>query len=149
MSASVQSLITVTSVQSPLTVSLMSQPTTLVVSVNRGERGDSGKSGGEFITRFSYGDSTPKLLNTPITGLVDRVLLGIKTPFNVPSTLSIGITNDPSLLQSAGQNLPTEVGQFETSPSVDLTNQQIILTITPGSGISQGSGFVIVEYSTP
>lgn len=32
-------------VQSPITVSLMSQPTTLVVSVNRGEKGDPGVGG--------------------------------------------------------------------------------------------------------
>lgn len=106
-------------------------------------------SAGEFLVRFSYGDSTPKLLNLPVTGLVDRILLGIETPFNAPSTLSIGTTANPSLLMAVDQNLPTEVGQFESSPSANLVNQQIILTITPGLGISQGSGFVIVEYSVP
>lgn len=105
--------------------------------------------GGEFIARFSYGDSTPKLLNIPITGLVDRVLIGIDVPFNSPSTLSIGTTANPSLLMSASQNAPTEVGQFESNPSVELINKQLILTITPGIGISQGSGFVVVEYSIP
>ena len=105
--------------------------------------------GGEFIARFSYGDSTPKILNIPITGLVDRVLIGIEVPFNVPSTLSIGTTASPSLLMAIGQNAPTEVGQFESNPSVALTSQHVILTITPGAGISQGSGFVIVEYSVP
>ena len=105
--------------------------------------------GGEFIVRFSFGDSTPKLLSVPITGLVDRVLIGIDTPFNVPSTLSIGTAANPSLLMAIGQNAPTEVGQFESNPSVDLINKQLILTITPGSGISQGSGFVVVEYSIP
>ena len=105
--------------------------------------------GGEFIVRFGYGDSTPKILNVPITGLVDRVLIGIDVPFNVPSTLSIGTNANPSLLMSIGQNAPTEVGQFESTPSVELINQHIILTIAPGSGISQGSGFVIVEYSIP
>lgn len=105
--------------------------------------------GGEFIVRFGYGDSTPKILNVPITGLVDRVLIGIDVPFNVPSTLSIGTTANPSLLMAIGQNAPTEVGQFESTPSVELINQHIILTIAPGSGISQGSGFVIIEYSIP
>ena len=104
--------------------------------------------GGEFIVRFSYGDSTPKLLNVPITGLVDRVLIGIDVPFNVPSTLSIGTTANPSSLMAVGQNAPTEVGQFESNPSVELINQNAILTITPGPGNSQGSGFVIIEYST-
>ena len=112
-------------------------------------QGSSITGGGEFISRFSYGDSTPKMLNMPITGLVDRVLVGIEIPFNVPSTLSIGTTINPSLLMAVGQNAPTEVGQFESNPSVDLINKQIILTITPGLGVSQGSGFVVVEYSIP
>lgn len=105
--------------------------------------------GGEFIARFSYGDSTPKILNIPITGLVDRVLLGIEVPFNAPSTLSIGTNDNASLLMSVGQNAPTEVGQFESNPSISLINKHVILTITPGPGISQGSGFVIIEYSIP
>ena len=133
---------------SPMLITVNESPQ--ILTVFRGERGDPGVGANEFITRFSYGDSTPKLLNIPITGLVDRVVIGIDIPFNTPSTLSIGTSSNPSLLMSVGQNLPTEIGQFESNPSANLVNQQIILTITnPDPGISQGSGFVIVEYSVP
>lgn len=113
--------------------------------INVGTSGASGK----FLSRFSHGDSTPKLLSLPITGLIHRVLIGIEIPFDTPSTLSIGTVGNPSLLMTIGQNLPAETGQFESSPNENLVNQQIILAIAPGLGISQGSGFVIVEYSVP
>lgn len=67
------------------TVTVSAMPAVVVVGGVVG--GGGGGGSGEFIAWFSYGDSTPKLLNAPITGLVDRVLVGIEIPFNAPSTL--------------------------------------------------------------
>ena len=51
-------------VQSPITVSLMSQPTTFVVSVNRGEKGDKGDAGGTGgigVAAYTHTQSTLSL----------------------------------------------------------------------------------------
>ena len=51
-------------VQSPITVSVMSQPTTLVVSVNRGEKGDKGDAGGvggTGVAAYTHTQSTLSL----------------------------------------------------------------------------------------
>ena len=44
--------------QSPITVSVTSQPTTLVVSVNRGERGDKGDKGDAGLAAYTHTQST-------------------------------------------------------------------------------------------
>ena len=47
--------------QSPITVSVTSQPTTLVVSVNRGERGDKGDKGDAGLAAYTHTQSTLSL----------------------------------------------------------------------------------------
>ena len=121
-----------------------------VVSV--GEAGPAGLDGlngaGQVSERFAFGDATPKVITIAIGGkLVTTVTIIITQPFNGASpALTVGSAGAPDGLMQADQNDPTFEGEYEANPGVQYgIDTQILLTITPGMGASQGAGLVVIE----
>lgn len=113
-----------------------------------GEDGEDGEDGVGVELKgipFSFGDATPKFL-----GLYDNIIVSVRIVILVPfdgvnPQLEVYATGYPTLME-AGQNDPTTVSAYESSPGVELfSDTNIYLAITPGVGCSQGSGAVFIR----
>lgn len=119
------------------------------VIVTLGEQGPPGRdgtNGGDTVqVSFSYGDATPAIITTAIAGkIIYRVAVHISVPFDgAGASLTIGDALVTYRLASAIEIDPTIVGSSETSPAYAYgVDTQILLSIDPGAGASQGSGLV-------
>lgn len=160
-------------VQPPATLVLQQDVTNAQVTVEstrtlevvtagpQGPRGDDGADGaagangdGQYpAVEFAFGDATPATIltvNPASAAEIALVQLEIEEAFDgVGAQIQIGVAGDADLLMAADQNLPGEVAVFETSPRVRLAGgAQVVLTITPGAGASQGRGKIIIQ-ATP
>ncbi|MBD1995164.1 hypothetical protein H6G00_00790 [Leptolyngbya sp. FACHB-541] len=138
-----------TVVVKPVTVNaVVSQPSQVTaVRVNAGLPGRSGSGGGSIKIPFSWGDASPKAVyEVEGNGTVFRASIVIQTPFDgVGASLRLGDGEVGDRLIRADQNLPSQAGEYATSPGITyMTSTFILLEITPGEG-NQGSGFVLLE----
>ncbi len=102
-----------------------------------------------YTMTFSYGDVSPELITTIPSGmLIFNVEIIIKTTFNGTSpVLTIGDAANYSSLMNNTQNDPTTTGTYESTPSFAYgSNTPIYISITPGSGTTQGNGYITVRY---
>jgi len=122
-----------------------------IVVVSLGEQGPQGPAGadGNFIeVAFAYGDASPAVIATALAGkAVFQVGLHILVPFDGGAPeLTIGDASNPDRLMAAHENDPTQVGSNTTAPAyVYGEDTELILTIVPGAGASQGSGLVTLS----
>jgi hypothetical protein len=99
---------------------------------------------------FAFGDASPKpIASISAGGAIFTVQLIITTPFNgVGAALAIGDATQPDRLMASSRNSPVVVAEYETNPGwVATQDTQILLTITPGAGCTQGSGFILLEIN--
>lgn len=97
---------------------------------------------------FAYGDASPAQIYTLTKrSMVISCSLYIRTAFDgAGAALKVGTPSAPEALLPAGFNDPNSLGQYENSPDLELpAGSQITLTITPGTGASQGNGVVVIE----
>lgn len=105
-------------------------------------------SSGQIKVPFSWGDSTPKLIATvPANTTVFTSIISVTETFNgVGTGLRLGDANDLTrFLDLPSQGL---IEGYETESNVTFTytqSTQLLLSITPGVGATQGRGFVIIE----
>ena len=95
---------------------------------------------------FSFGDASPAVvLSISAAQYIAAASIVINVPFNgAGAALSLGIVGAPQLLIAAAQVDPASAYEYETNPNVSV-GSNIILTITPGAGATQGSGVVLLE----
>jgi len=106
--------------------------------------------GGTARIPFAFGDASPKPIASVLAGkAIFTVQLIITTPFNgTGAALMIGDAAQPDRLMASSRNSPAFVAEYETNPGwVATQDTQILLTITPGAGCTQGSGFILLEIS--
>jgi hypothetical protein len=126
---------------------IISSPDNLaVVRVGGTYRINSG--GSQIAYPFSWGDATPA--NVAMVAPNKRlftVSIVITAAFDgINASLTIGDDGDNSRLMTVDENDPLVVGEYETNPGYAYgTSTQIKLYITPGSGASQGAGFVLLD----
>jgi hypothetical protein len=96
---------------------------------------------------FSYGDANPKFIHTirPAETLFASAIV-IETPFNGETpALRLGDTEQIDRLIRSNQVNAVEPGTYQTNPGLTLTQStNINLTILPGTGCTEGSGFVLL-----
>lgn len=98
---------------------------------------------------FNWGDATPKLLFTLTKNkVVSEVVLHISEAFDgVGSKLQVGDASVKGRLMNESENLPWVTGSYMTHPNHTYTQDTgILLTITPGTGNTQGKGIVEIKY---
>jgi hypothetical protein len=98
---------------------------------------------------FAWGDASPKLLFTITSNrIVSEVVLHVLTRFDGLGTkLQIGDATLKTRLMSELENLPGVEGSYMTHPNYSYSqNSGILLTITPGTGNTQGNGIVEIKY---
>ena len=111
--------------------------------------GDLQKLDGLDYFSFNWGDATPKLLFTLTKDrIVSEVVLHILESFDAAgSKLQVGDSSVQGRLMNELENLPGVVGSYMTHPNHSYTQDTgILLTITPGTGNTQGKGIVEIKY---
>lgn len=97
----------------------------------------------------AYGDATPAILGTvPANHTILGVEIAIVTPFDgAGAALAVGIAGAIDGLMATNQNDPTSAATYGTRPTVTYgVEKQIILSITPGAGATQGEAIVSITY---
>lgn len=97
---------------------------------------------------FAYGDASPsRLFTLPAGKTVFTVIVVIQQRFNgTGATLKVGDAVDDDRLMATNQNDPTVIAEYETNPGYTYsTPTDLLLTINPGSGATNGSGYVLIE----
>lgn len=116
----------------------------------QGPAGAAGASGAGLLSpiNFAYGDASPAAVLTLGTDSeIAAVSLQVEEAFNgTGASVSFGVAGDPESLFPAAFVALSSTGIFQFSPRVEYAaGTQLILTITPGSGASQGRGQIIVS----
>lgn len=117
----------------------------------KGDPGDSSTATNRAIVPFAFGDASPVPIFTPAvncTGILMRLVINV--PFNgAGATLTLGTAAQPNALLPADHNDPTNVGGYEVAPDAALVaGVPIVLTIIPGTGATQGAGFIVFDAIT-
>lgn len=100
------------------------------------------------VVPFAFGDASPAPVFTAPAGCTNMLArLVIDTPFNgVGASLKLGTSANPEALIAAAHNDPAQVAGYESAPDVALASgDEIVLTITPGTGATQGAGRIIFD----
>ena len=116
----------------------------------RGNIGPIGPSAAGLIPPidFAYGDASPAtVLTLGVDSEIVAVSLQVEEAFNgTGASVSFGVAGDPESLFPAAFVDLSSTGIFQFSPRVEYAaGTQLLLTITPGSGASQGRGQIIVS----
>lgn len=98
---------------------------------------------------FSYGDAPSAVWAPSVPGLLNYARLSIDTVFDgVGPTIKVGTFAAPQSVLPAAYNDPTQIGDYENTPDVPLAaGQPVYLAITPGSAATQGSGFLLIQFT--
>jgi len=98
---------------------------------------------------FSYSDSSPKLIfPIPSGARIVFVQIQITTVFNdAAATLTIGDAGDTDRLMQADQNVPNELGEYESHIGYQyVSSTNVNLIINKGTS-TQGAGVVVIAYN--
>lgn len=123
---------------------------TAEIIIGVGKQGPPGVSGVQPMStaNFAYGDATPAAIVTvPAGKRVYALRLFVEVPFDgMGASLSIGSSGNPEELMAAAENNLLEAGVYLVYPDKKYAGATpILLTITPGSGASAGSGQVQID----
>ncbi|MBD1995297.1 hypothetical protein H6G00_01460 [Leptolyngbya sp. FACHB-541] len=97
---------------------------------------------------FSYGDASPKTIYVAGAGqTIVTANVIIQVPFNgLNCALELGDAEMSDRLMRSDQVVPEFPAEYETNPGYTYSQSTpILLSIYPGLGCSQGSGFVLIE----
>lgn len=115
----------------------------------RGPQGIPGVSGdGSYpAVEFAYGDASGVIISLVSNCEIMLVSLQIEEAFNgAGASIVVGTSGEPDLLMPADYNDPGAIGTYDVTPREELpVNTQIYLTITPGTGATQGRGQLVLQ----
>jgi hypothetical protein len=142
----VEQAVDVVEIRSTGTVLVEQAQTIVVAAGSQGPAGPPGAAGAPAIEmNFAFGDASPAVITLAEAGkVIYNVNLHITVPFDgAGASLTVGDAAEPDRFMKAYENDPTQVGSNETNPAYQYgVGTQVILTIMPGGGASQGAGLV-------
>lgn len=109
------------------------------------------RSNAETVVRvpFLFSDASPKVIHVLKAGqLLDRAAVGITTAFDgAGAALQLGDVGSPNLIFATGEIDPTVAHDTFDNQGlfVDVVDQTLRLTITPGGGATAGAGVVLLK----
>lgn len=115
----------------------------------RGATGATGPAGTPHIeVPFAFGDATPAQVCLAGAGkTIFSIMLVVFEPFNgTDPALTIGDAADPDRLMTAADNDPATAATYQTHPGYAYPGDtNVLLSISPGAGTTQGSGLIYIE----
>lgn len=84
----------------------------------------------------------------PLNAVVLRSRVNITTAYTAGTTITVGNSTSPTLLQTTTDNLATAVGVYEV-PQETLWTLTAPVVVTLAGTPTTGQGFVVVEYTLP
>lgn len=130
-------------------VDVVRRDTTVKTGGGMGVQGPKGEPGGTIpAMHFSFGDAAHAVWTPDSPGLLTYVRLIIDTPFDgVDAAIVVGTAAQPDAAMPAGYSDPAAMQEFENTPDIHLgAGEGVHLSITPGSGATQGAGRLILQY---
>lgn len=106
------------------------------------------RSGVQVRIPFDYLDPTPKQIHLA-TGTVFTAQIALLSPFDgdTPTVLNLGDSESPDRLIANARFQPNQAIEYETNPGYTYyTPTQLILSIALGANVSQGSGYILLEF---
>ena len=115
----------------------------IVDVVQKGDKGDKGDSAIGAVVNFSWGDATPRLIATAITGSTLFALeLHLQTAFNTASSLFIADENGNIIFEMSDLSV---AAVYEIAPSLTfLSDTDLFLHLETGNGTTQGAGIFLI-----
>lgn len=98
---------------------------------------------------FAFGDVSPvNVFQAEANQLIEEIQILILETFNgIGAFLKVGDAIQDDRLFTANQNYPSVSATYVVTPNYSYGSlTQILLTIDPGSGATQGSGLLLVKY---
>jgi hypothetical protein len=116
----------------------------------QGARGLQGYSGAGLIPpiAFAWGDAAGSVYAPTETGTLATVRVVVTVPFDGNGAqLMLGTAGTPDAALAAADNDLSVAGEYEVTSDLNLAMaEDLILTITPGFGASQGAGFLFLSF---
>jgi hypothetical protein len=123
-----------------------------VTVTTAGPQGPPGQNGDTIAPiSFAFGDATPAVVHTTtVAGTFTTVRVIFDTGFNgTGATIALGTVASPQALLATNQNDPSAIAasEYEVTPDLHVSaGTAIRLSITPGSGASQGAGRILLTF---
>ena len=128
---------------------LRPQPTKVINSITKGPKGDKGEPGGSVpAIDFSFGDAPTVVFTAPAAGNVVYARVIVETVFNgTDPQFQLGTVATPDLIVQADQvNLGAGYEYEVTMDEHVAAGTQLLITLTPGAGATQGTGVLILQF---
>jgi hypothetical protein len=117
------------------------------VELQQGPKGETGSSGPGTAMElpFSWGDAFPVVVSQMMAGeTIYKVEVIVKTPFDTPSSLSLGDALDNESLVPVACTDLTAACTYQYTPGVYFsTGKQINAYLTLGGGNATGDGLIL------
>ena len=113
--------------------------------------GASGATDITDTTTIAFGATSPVTLFTlPANAIILNCNVLVDTAFDGTANLSVGVVGDTAKYMGAGDNLLSEVAQWQTNPGIAPvgTPESLIATYSAG-GATVGSARVVISYTVP
>lgn len=149
----VQESVQVVQVPDAAAVAVVVQEAVQVLTVGmQGPAGPTGLSGSLAAPpiAFGFGDASPRSVATVTSAvLVLSVRVNVRLAFNgVAPSFRLGSAAQPELLVAATQLDLGTATEFEINPNATLAaGAEIVLTLAPGAGGTQGAGWIVIEQT--
>lgn len=96
---------------------------------------------------FAFDSAYPLiLLSVPALATITSVRLHIDTPFDVPTTITVGDADIPDRLMTALENNPLEIGEYETAPDYEYPDITALALLIDATGATAGAGRIFIQY---
>jgi hypothetical protein len=117
----------------------------------QGPKGDPGISGGGSVPPVSIavGDAAHVVFEAPEDGVVTNVRLRVTEAFDgTGAQVAIGTIGDADAVMAAADSDVSTAAEYETTPDFAMTEgQTLLVTITPGSGATQGAAQLLFQFT--
>lgn len=96
---------------------------------------------------FAFNSAYPLiLLSVPALATITSVRLHIETPFDVPTSITVGDADTPDRLMTATNNNPLEIGEYETAPDFEYPDITTLVLLIDAPGATAGAGRILIQY---
>lgn len=112
-------------------------------SISRGGAVPPLPPGFEFVdfAPFTFASGTMLLLGLVTGAVIDRLVIAVTEPFDVPATLALGTTAEPGMLVASGDM----TGTFDAPELAAIPAPDLLRLVVAAPGATRGAGIVLYK----